>query len=247
MTTIRPVERIHRLRVAGLLIGVALALGACTHARQDVAVTGSIPDDYRLRHPIVVQEADQTFTVFVGNGRGGLTASQRAEVSAMARTWLREGTGAIVIEMPSHTPNARAAGDSLREIKSLLAATGVPHQGVVVRNYQPADPQQFAAIRLNYPRISANAGPCGVWPDDIGPSIKNKSYLENKQYWNFGCANQRNLAAMVDNPADLVQPRSETPLYTARRNTVLEKYRKGEGTATTYPDADKAKITSVGQ
>ena len=73
----------------------------------------------------------------------------------------------------------------------------------------------MATIRLNYPKISAVAGPCGLWPEDLGPSIKNKSYFENKPYYNFGCANQRNLAAMVDNPADLVQPRPETPAYTA--------------------------------
>lgn len=245
MTTIRPVEKMHRLRAAGLLMGVALLLGACTHAREEV--TASIPDDYRLRHPIAIQEADQTLHIFVGNGRGGLSASQRAEVTALAQTWLREGTGAVVIEMPARTPNARAAGDALREIKSLFAASGVPPHGVVVRNYQPADSQQFASIRLNYPRITAVAGPCGVWPEDIGPSVKNKSYLENKQYWNFGCANQRNLAAMVANPSDLVQPRSEAPVYTARRNVVLDKYRKGDSTATTYSDADKGKISSVGQ
>ena len=66
----------------------------------------------------------------------------------------------------------------------------------------------MAAIRLNYPRISAVAGPCGVWPEDLGSSSKNKGYFENKQYYNFGCAYQRNMAAMVDNPSDLVQPRA---------------------------------------
>ena len=52
---------------------------------------------------------------------------------------------------------------------------------------------------------------------------------------------------MVDNPADLVQPRGETPSYTGRRTTVLDKYRKGESPATVYPDADKGKISDVGQ
>ena len=37
-------------RIAGTLIGLAAALGACTHTEE--AVTSSIPDDYRLRHPI---------------------------------------------------------------------------------------------------------------------------------------------------------------------------------------------------
>lgn len=247
MTTQRPVATLHRFRTAALLVGAALALGACNHTRPQQDITGSIPDDYRLRHPIAIQEADQSIAVFVGNGRGGLNAMQRAEIVALGRTWMREGTGAIVIEVPSHTPNARAAGNSLREIKSLLSANGIPPRGIVVRHYQPTDPQVFAAIRVSYPRITATAGPCGLWPEDLGPSVKGKSYLENTNYWNFGCANQRNTAAMVDNPSDLVQPRPEGPTYTARRTTVMERYRVGAPTAASNPDADKAKISSVGQ
>ena len=105
----------------------------------------------------------------------------------------------------------------------------------------------FATIRVNYPRIIADAGPCGLWPEDLGPSVNNKGYLENRPYHNLGCSTQRNLAAMVDNPADLVQPRAETAAYAARRNAAFEKYRKGTTTATTYPESDKAKISDVGK
>ncbi len=129
--------------------------------------------------------------------------------------------------MPVDTPNAAAAADAFREIQSLLAAAGVPPRGITVHRYHPDDPRQMATIRLNYPKISAVAGPCGLWPEDLGPSIKDKSYFENKDYYNFGCAYQRNMAAMIDNPSDLVQPRSETPAYTARRTEAFEKYRKG--------------------
>jgi pilus assembly protein CpaD len=86
-----------------------------------------------------------------------------------------------------------------------------------------------------------------MWPDDLGPSLLNKGYSENKSYYNFGCAYQRNLAAMIDNPADLEQPRSETAAYTIRRSEAFEKYRKGEPTATTYPDAEKAKLSDTGK
>ena len=52
---------------------------------------------------------------------------------------------------------------------------------------------------------------------------------------------------MVENPADLVQPRGDTPAYAARRSTVLEKYRKGEPTNTRYEEKDKGKISDVGK
>ncbi len=238
-------DRTRAIRLAGALVGVAVALGACTHT--DQVVTASIPDDYRLRHPIAVEEGNKSLVVFVGHGRGGLTAEQRADVMGLAQNWQHEGTGAISADVPVDTPNARAAADSLREIQALLAAAGVPPQGLVVHRYRPDDPKFLPPIRLTYPRLAAVAGPCGLWPDDIGPSIKNKSYFENRQYYNFGCAYQRNMAAMVANPSDLVQPRPETPPYTARRSEAFEKYRKGSTTTTAYPEVEKAKLSDTGK
>jgi pilus assembly protein CpaD len=129
----------------------------------------------------------------------------------------------------------------------LLSGAGVPPRGIVVHRYHPDDPRQMATIRLNYPKISAVAGPCGLWPEDLGPSIKNKSYFENKSYYNFGCAYQRNMAAMIDNPSDLVQPQAESAAYTARRTEGFDKYRKGNTTATSYPESDKAKLSDTGK
>src|SRR6202171_3228401 len=245
MTRKIPVDRNRAFRMAGPLVGLAVGLGACTHTNDQV--TASVPNDYRQRHPIAIQEADQSVVIFVGHARGGLPASQRADVMGVAQTWLREGTGAISADVPVDTPNARAAADSFREIQALLAGAGVPPRGIVVRHYHPQDPRQMATIRLNYPKISAVAGPCGLWPADLGPSIKHKSYYENKPYYNFGCAYQRNMAAMVDNPSDLVQPRSETPAYTTRRTAAFDKYRKGTTTTTAYPESDKAKLSDTGK
>src|SRR5664279_5909229 len=152
MTAKLSADRSRAFRMAGALLGLAVALGACSHA--DDAVTASIPDDYRLRHPIAVQEADQSIVVFVGHARGGLSASQRADVMGLAQTWLHEGTGAIIADLPTDTVNARAAADSLREIQALLASAGVPPRGLNVRRYHPQDPRQMATIRLSYPRIS---------------------------------------------------------------------------------------------
>ena len=246
MTARTPVECRRAFRIAGALVGLSVALGACTHT-DEVVATASVPDDYRLRHPIAIQEANRSIVIFVGHARGGLSAEQRADVVGLAQIWLHEGTGAIVADVPVGTPNARAAAESFREAQVLLEAAGVPPQGITVHRYHPDNPRLLATVRLTYPRITAVAGPCGLWPEDIGPSIKDKGYIENKPYYNFGCANQRNMAAMVENPSDLLQPRPETPAYTARRTEGFEKYRKGTSTSTTYPEADKAKLSDTGK
>ena len=241
-----PVGNHGSLRLLCAAAGLSLALGACTYTTGEI-VTASVPDDYRLRHPIAVEEANRSVVIFVGHGRGGLSTPQRTDVLGLAQIWLREGTGAIVADVPIDTPNSKAAANSFQEIRSLLTAAGVPPRGIVLRQYHPDDPRTLATIRLSYPRIAAVAGPCGLWPEDLGPSILNRRYSENKEYYNFGCASQRNLAAMIDNPADLEQPRTESPPYTARRTAAFEKYRKGEPSAIAYPEAEKAKLSDTGK
>jgi pilus assembly protein CpaD len=128
--------------------------------------------------------------------------------------------------VPAGTPNGIAANGALREVRSILASAGVPPHAVSIRPYETA-PDKLATIKLNYSKIVAQAGPCGLWPGDLGPAAE-PAYQENRPYWNLGCSTQRNLAAMVANPADLVQPRGEDPISTNRRSVVLDKYRKGE-------------------
>jgi pilus assembly protein CpaD len=246
MTNRTPIDRLQTLRLVGALIGLSTLLGACTLTDNEI-VTASVPADYRQRHPIAVHEGDHSIVVFVGHGRGGLSASQRADIAGLGHSWVKEGTGAIVADVPVDTPNSRAAAVSFREIRAILNAAGVPANGITLHHYHPDDVRTFATIRLSYPKISAVAGPCGLWPEDLGPSIHDYDYNENKPYYNFGCATQRNLAAMIDNPADLEQPRPESPAYTARRSEAFEKYRKGTSTTTTYPEADKAKLSDTGR
>jgi pilus assembly protein CpaD len=230
---------------AALLAGCASLLAGCYAPGVKNDPVAYAPTDYRQRHPIVVKERDHTIELLVGNRRGSLNPDQRAEVLAFARTWSREATGGIVIEAPLGTANAAATKEAAHEARAILVAAGIPQNGIVIRNYRVADPSQLATVRLNYPRMAAEAGPCGLWPSDLGPT--NESYRLNQPYWNLGCASQRNLAAMVANPADLVQPRASGPIYSMRRTTVLENYRKGETSATKDPNAEAAKISEVGK
>lgn len=230
------------LRLACILLVSATLAGCNTYRVQE---TLEVPNDYRKRHQIGLREGTRSVEVFVGQSRGSLNPTQRADVLAFAQTWKRDSTGGIVVEYPRGTPNQFAASQAAREINSILTASGMPPQTVAMRAYQPEDPAQLPTIRLSYAAIKADAGPCGLWPTDLGPAPE-PFYASNKPYWNLGCSNQRNLAAMVDNPADLVQPRGETPAWTSRRTVVLEKYRSGQSPETTYPNADKANISNVG-
>jgi len=237
---------------ARLLLRAAFAAGCAAlvcgcNTDQQIAGSPSVATDFRLRHPITITEKDRTFQLFFGANRGSLTPSQRAELLAFAQSWKDEATGGVIIDLPIGSSNQRSAVEALREIESILAATGVPRQSMAVRNYR-VSPRTLATVRISYPRIAAQAGPCGIWPKDIGPSL-NRDYFENQPPWNFGCATQRNLAAMVVDPADLVQPRGETPVDNTRRTSIVDDYRKGVSGSTkpanTTPQSGR--ISDLGQ
>lgn len=228
--------------MAVLLAGVWLAGCKTT----ETANTVPYPYDYKQRHPITIQEGRRTVELFVSKRLAGLTPAHRTSVGAFADNWAREATGGIEIRVPRGISNDRAIGETIAEIRTILVEAGVPQDSVAVRPLRLIDPAQPTPIVLAYPRVIAAAGPCGRWPNDLGPGA-GIEYDTNGPYWNLGCSMQRNLAAMVDDPADLVQPRGEAPAYMARRSVVIDKYRKGEDTTTQYRDTDKAKIADVGK
>lgn len=237
--------RRHRRAVRQLLTAAALAalLAGCNQHQK--AVQNVYPNDYRERHPITLKEGEHTVEVFLGRNRGGLSPVQRADVVAFAQTWRNEGTSGVIIDVPRGGPTDRAAADSLREINSILAAVGVPRRAIYLRQYHPSS-NALASIKISYSKLTATAGPCGLWPHDLGPAA-DVAYNENQSFWNLGCASQRNLASMIDNPADLVQPRGETPAYAARRSVAIDKYRQGQDPSGTYNAYDKSKISDLGK
>ena len=127
----------HRLIDTGralAVLGLGITLAGCL-LDQDALVANQ-STDVRQRHPIAIREGEHTVNLLIGVDRGGLLPAQRAEVVGFADSWQQEGTGGIVIDLPTGTPNARAAADTLREVQSILAASGVPARAIVIRHYR---------------------------------------------------------------------------------------------------------------
>ena len=227
-----------------VVAGCALFVCGCNTDQPQVAAVPDVPTDYRLRHPISIREADRTLEDLrrLQPRRARLRRNAR-EVLAFAQTWRREATGGVLVDLPvgieQRARRGRVAARDSLDPGGERRAGGRRHRAQL-----SSSPRKLATVRVTYPKITAQAGPCGVWPQDIGPSF-NRDYFENQPYWNFGCASQRNLAAMVANPADLVQPRAETPIYTARQTTVVEKYRQGARPRPRIPTVQSKLATSA--
>ena len=188
------------LRAATMLAAAALA-GCTTY---HTTTFDDYPEDVRLRHPISLREGPRTLELFVGVNRGGLTPAQRADVVAFARTWRHESTGGVLIDIPWGTPNSRAAVDAVEEVRSILAAAGVSPPAIATRRYRPLTPIKFATLRLSYPKMIAEAGPCGLFPRDLGANVEgiDPSYAFHVSPW------PKMLAAGVTQPGTGLQSRS---------------------------------------
>ncbi len=210
------------LLLAGPALLLALA-GCTTSAKQDVV--SAVPDDYRVAHPILIDERLQTMDIPVGID-AGIGAKTRGSVAGFAQRFKASESAVMAIVLPSGSPNEVNAVRIGHQVHEVLVGAGVSPAAIDVRSYRAGGKESGAPIRLAFSKIAAHVEGCGAWTSQLG-DVK-----RNRNYGNFGCATQANLAAMVDNPLDLVYPREMTPADAGRRYTVLDLYRRGEIHAT---------------
>lgn len=215
--------------VASLAISVAaLGLGGCEHFDDKPSHSaGWSLIDPSQRHPILVSQQPSTMSLKVTRGANGLAPSQRAELYNFLTKYRAQdgGNSKIVISVPAGSANEVAAMHAVADMRPLLAEHGVSDGSVTVEPYA-SEGQAQPPIKVSYLRFLAEGPECGRWPDNLSESKRNLNYV------NFGCGQQRNLAAQIANPADLLGPRTMTPAPADRRETTYEKYQKGDVSGT---------------
>ena len=228
------------LGARGLLIaGLAAALAGC-NTTTALDTTGSIPGPYRERHPIALKEGKKTLVLFVGTGRGGLSPMQRAEVPPLPRTDVtpprrhrRPVRSAAPTTAPPMIPEG-SAPDHRAGRRAQQRSSGGP--------YNPGE--RTATCGLISRLMVADAGPCGLCARRSRPSTTPSTWIDSTTTRLRDAAQSGSMAA---EPADIVQPRAEGPAYTAKRTFGIDKWRKGDSPATTYPDGTKGAISDVGK
>jgi pilus assembly protein CpaD len=218
---------LHRLVLAAVILGTASVLAGCGNMNKDRMSTSAIPDDYRTRHPIMLSEVEHTLDVPIASGDRKLTGGLRDSIGGFANEYLSSSSGTIQIMMPQGSANSGAASVMRKQIRDVLTTRGVKANRIIETTYQAQASGDAAPVRLSYVAMTAMTNPCGEWPEDL---TNNTS--ANKNYENFGCATQSNLAAQIANPMDLVTPRAMAPIDATRRSTVIGLYREGADTST---------------
>ena len=226
-------------RLRALIAGLALAapLAACGVDR--VVKNDSISEDYAKTHPIVLTHAPKTLDIFPTGG--GLDRPSAARVREFAEAYKMRGEGQITILQPT---GGAEHGSALAAIRHELVAGGAKGYASV-GSYPVADPSLAAPIRLSFTQLKARtATTCGQWPADLASGDTVQGWA-NRPYYNSGCAYQSMLAAQVDDPRDLANPRAETPADTAMRSRAIGNVRKGTDPGTSWKTTN-SNIGTVG-
>ncbi|HKQ46167.1 MAG TPA: CpaD family pilus assembly protein [Rhizomicrobium sp.] len=190
---------------------------ACVIIAGSCSVTGDAPivwQDGARNHPITVEPKFRELKVQFA--AGGMSADDAAKFDAFLADYRVRGNGSLGISVPSGS-SSRAATEFFAE---RAAATGISRDKILVSTHNAVNGDM--RVDVSYIAYTAHAESCGDWSE-------NEAFtLDNRTSKNFGCSVQRNIAAMVADPRDLLGPGPMGPVDTGRRATVMDKYQKGE-------------------
>lgn len=196
--------------------GLFAALATAALGVSGCAISGDAID-YEARYPIgVSSEAYILETPLAAR----LSENEAQRVGAFARRYRVIGDGALTIAYPDEA----VADPLVGRIAATVHAQGVHPNRVVIGPYSVAADGERGVV-LSFAASDALVAQC---PDEWGETTANPT---NSMSNRFGCAHRNNLAAMIEAPNDLIEPRASTPPNAARRIQVLGEYVSGGATA----------------
>jgi pilus assembly protein CpaD len=223
-----------RCPAAALLAALTLALLAGCANRDSITV-GSVPDDYRTNHPIMIAEKEEVIDLPVASGDRGMTHVQKVALDGFFDSYDRSALPLVTISVPIGSGNEVAAADAASDFRRFIHSRGVPKSRIMMTSYTSPSVEVSAPVRVSYVAMRAQTNKCGRWPDDL---LKQS---DNKHYANFGCSYQNNLAAQIANPSDLLGPRKQTEVDAENRGRVIDVYR-GRGISDEFIDQSEIEI-----
>ncbi len=208
------------LKIAAITGLVSVLVSGCTMYEPSYGPT-------MLRNKITVAETVERLELYVGEAGLHLSARDLDAVGDFIGQYSASGEGPLYINTPSNSKNSRGVAQANSVIQSFLGRYGMSGAAIQTGQYaaKTAGP---APVIVSFKRVATVPIDC-----QQGASLTHTS--NNQPYGNFGCAQTANIAALIDNPRQLLAPYDFDDASSVRRTTVLDNYNAGGTTATPRP------------
>lgn len=198
------------------------------------------PQSVEQAHPITVAPEVANLTLDVPLGQKALTPELEAQTRAFIAMYRVRGHDGLTIARPSSGANVGQAKSVADQVVKIAKEEGVAAEEIVSTRYNVA-PGTHGGINLSFTRYTASASPCGDWSHNANESFHNEVMPD------FGCSMQNNIAAMVEDPRDLLTPRTMEAADAERRATIMKTYQAGDSAGAKLSDDQRAAISKVGE
>jgi len=214
----------------GFCLAAVLVAGSCTtnfHKDADNF------DDPMANHPITVEPSYQSIKVSYSGG--ALAPADAPKLEAFLNDYRQHGNGKIAISVPAGAGMQQTVVALANQINEM----GVSRDRILVATRDAGT--GGSQVELNYISYQARSAACGDWSEDLAYTA------ENTTAKNFGCANQHNMAMMVADPRDLLEPRAMDGANAARRQAVIGNYEAGKVTSADKSSDQKTSVSDIGR
>ncbi|MDY0870770.1 CpaD family pilus assembly protein [Dongia rigui] len=197
---------------------LATAMFAVLGALGLAGCEANMPDyEYGEQHPIKVET--RTALLILDPGPGGRV--QNADLPAITEfssDFGKKAAGGITVRVGAANAADPLAQAFATDVMQVLASRGIPAAAVQLSFATDPQSAKYGRAVMEYPIYVALADECGTWKDrpEFTPL--------NENTYNFGCATQRNIAAMIVNPKDLEDAALLSGRLAARADNIVGKY-----------------------
>lgn len=211
----------HKVLGASVLAVSTMAiLSACTTVTPSYAPT-------TVHNQIQIAESIERLELYARPNGLELSARDQFAVGQFLEAYKQSGDGPIFINMPADGNNGLGTQQAATMVKTMMAQVGVNSAALQSGEYQ-SSPNAPAPVVVSYRTLRAVPQDCRFM-DDL------RQTFNNQPNQSFGCSQSANLAAMVADPRQFLEPYATTTPNSQRRTVVYDKYIKGESTAAERP------------
>lgn len=172
------------------------------------------------RNKIKVAETVERLELYTRPNGLELSARDQFAVGQFLEAYRQSGDGPIFVNMPSGGKNGLGTQQAATTLKTMMAQIGINPTAMQSGEYQTL-PNAPAPVVVSYRTLKTVPQDCRFL-DDL------RQTYNNQPYQSFGCSQSANLAAMVADPRQFLEPYGTTTPNSQRRTVVYDKYIRGE-------------------